>query len=160
MPLLFKSLNVKGDKSPALGTVLSKIKVLIIKVFIDYQTIEERGDYSIFSSFFLFFAFSCHFSCHPAGKISVLFAYISEEKVNEDNIHDGLIEFVQPKTGGRVFLPVSPRVSDVLSRYGGRARAPPPRSSISLSPLKPSVNFSSSITFYDSIPYLNNSTKI
>ena len=28
------------------------------------------------------------------------------------------------------------------------------------SPLKPSVNFSSSITFYDSIPYLNNSTKI
>ena len=26
--------------------------------------------------------------------------------------------------------------------------------------LKPSVNFSSSITFYDSIPYLNNSTKI
>ena len=38
--------------------------------------------------------------------------------------------------------------------------APPPRSSISPSPLKPSVNFSSSITFYDSIPYLNNSTKI
>jgi integrase len=41
--------------------------------------------------------------------------------LTEDNIHDGLIEFVQPKTGGRVLLPVSPRVSEVLARHGGAA---------------------------------------
>ena len=49
----------------------------------------------------------------------------------------------------------APGMWDWLDRW-----APPPRSSISPSPLKPSVNFSSSITFYDSTPYLNNSTKI
>lgn len=38
-----------------------------------------------------------------------------------DNIHDNLIEFVQPKTGGRVYLPVSPRVLEVLGRHDGKA---------------------------------------
>lgn len=38
-----------------------------------------------------------------------------------ENIRDGLLEFVQPKTGGRVLLPVSPRVEEVLSRHGGAA---------------------------------------
>lgn len=41
--------------------------------------------------------------------------------LTEDNIRDGVLEFVQPKTGGRVLLPVSPRVSEVLARHGGAA---------------------------------------
>lgn len=42
-------------------------------------------------------------------------------RLTVDNIRDGLVEFTQAKTAGRVFLPLSPRVSAVLERHGGRA---------------------------------------
>lgn len=44
----------------------------------------------------------------------------SYSELTEANTHDGLIEFVQPKTGGRVFVPLSPRVAEVMARHGGR----------------------------------------
>lgn len=42
-------------------------------------------------------------------------------RLTEDNIRDGLVEFVQQKTGERVVLPASPRLLALLERNGGRA---------------------------------------
>lgn len=42
-------------------------------------------------------------------------------KLAEDNIVDGRIRFIQPKTGDSVVIPCAPRVREVLARWGGRA---------------------------------------
>lgn len=42
-------------------------------------------------------------------------------RLSEGNIRDGIVEFIQCKTGGRVCVPLSPRVSAVLARHGGSA---------------------------------------
>lgn len=41
-------------------------------------------------------------------------------RLTMDNIHDGLLDFIQTKTGGRVIMPCSPRVIEVMQRYGGK----------------------------------------
>ena len=40
-------------------------------------------------------------------------------RLSLDNISDGKIRFVQPKTGGSVVIPCSPRISEILGRWGG-----------------------------------------
>lgn len=42
-------------------------------------------------------------------------------RLSLDNAHDGKIEFVQEKTGGRVILPLSTKLKAILERYEGRA---------------------------------------
>lgn len=42
-------------------------------------------------------------------------------RLTEGNIVDGRIQFVQPKTGDAVIIPLSPRVKAVLERNGGEA---------------------------------------
>lgn len=42
-------------------------------------------------------------------------------RLTSDNVRGGTLEFVQSKTGGRVVLPLSPRVAAVLARHGGAA---------------------------------------
>ena len=42
-------------------------------------------------------------------------------RLSESNIVDGMIQFVQPKTGDGVLIPLSPRVKAVLERNGGEA---------------------------------------
>lgn len=42
-------------------------------------------------------------------------------KLSDGNIVDGMIQFVQPKTGDSVLIPLSPRVKGVLERNGGAA---------------------------------------
>lgn len=41
-------------------------------------------------------------------------------RLTMDNIHDGLLDFIQTKTGGRVVMPCAPRVIEVLQRHGGK----------------------------------------
>ena len=40
-------------------------------------------------------------------------------KLSEKNIVNGMIQFVQPKTGESVIIPLSPKVGTVLKRHGG-----------------------------------------
>lgn len=42
-------------------------------------------------------------------------------RLTSGNVRGGTLEFVQAKTGGRVVLPLSPRVAAVLARHGGAA---------------------------------------
>lgn len=42
-------------------------------------------------------------------------------RLTEDNISNGMIQFVQPKTGDEVLIPLSPRVKAALDRNGGAA---------------------------------------
>ena len=45
----------------------------------------------------------------------------SYSRLSLDNISDGMIQFVQQKTGESVIIPCSPKVLEVLNRNGGRA---------------------------------------
>lgn len=49
--------------------------------------------------------------------------YSDYSRMSLDNIRDGLVEFVQQKTGDKVVLPASPRLLVLLERNGGRAPA-------------------------------------
>lgn len=42
-------------------------------------------------------------------------------QLSTDNIADGMIHFVQKKTGGSVIIPCSPKVTEILGRNGGHA---------------------------------------
>lgn len=42
-------------------------------------------------------------------------------RLSLDNVRDGLVEFVQQKTGDKVVLPASPRLVEILERNGGHA---------------------------------------
>ncbi|MBR2999439.1 MAG: integrase catalytic domain-containing protein, partial [Oscillospiraceae bacterium] len=42
-------------------------------------------------------------------------------RLGKGNIHDGVIEFVQQKTDDKVFVPVSPRLLEIMERNGGKA---------------------------------------
>lgn len=42
-------------------------------------------------------------------------------RLTSENVRGATLEFVQSKTGGRVVLPLSPRVAAVLARHGGAA---------------------------------------
>lgn len=42
-------------------------------------------------------------------------------RLTEDNITDGKIRFIQEKTGGGVVIPCSPKVKQILKRWGGAA---------------------------------------
>lgn len=44
-------------------------------------------------------------------------------RLSLDNIRDGFIYLTQKKTGGRVVIPASPRVLEILNRWGGKAPA-------------------------------------
>ena len=42
-------------------------------------------------------------------------------RISKDNIHDGMVDFVQQKTGDRVVLPASSRLISLLDENGGKA---------------------------------------
>lgn len=41
-------------------------------------------------------------------------------RLTMDNVHGQLLDFIQTKTGGRVIMPCSPRIVEVMKRYGGK----------------------------------------
>lgn len=47
--------------------------------------------------------------------------YQNYSKLSMDNISGGKIRFIQPKTGGEVVIPCSPKVVEILGRWDGRA---------------------------------------
>lgn len=53
--------------------------------------------------------------CYTAAR------YQTYSRLNQGNIVDGKIRFIQEKTGGGVVIPCSPKVSQILKRWGGAA---------------------------------------
>lgn len=49
--------------------------------------------------------------------------YQNYSKLSKDNIADGKIRFIQPKTGGAVVIPCAPKVLSILDKWGGKAPA-------------------------------------